>query len=388
VADDGVADTAATPVLLTPGPLTTSERTRRAATTDLGSWDREFNDLTADVRRRLVAVADATRDLSCVPMQGSGTFSVEAAVRTLVPPGDTIVVVVNGAYGRRIATMAAQAGRDVVIVEGPWDEAPDLDAVAEVLDGHPEASHVAVVHCETSTGLLNPVADLADVAAAAGRRLVVDAMSSFGILDPAIDHPAVDAVVAASGKCLEGLPGMGFVLLPPEVLAAAAGTCDSLSLDLADQDAYMQRTGQWRYTPPTHVVAALREALVQYDEEGGAAARLARYTDNSRTLSASMAALGFRQYLSEHLRTPIIHTFHAPGHPAWSFPIFYELVRDSGYVLYPGKLTTEETFRIGCIGAITPPVLDGAVTAIHDALTVMGIDTPLPDARGTTGGMP
>lgn len=311
-------------------------------------------------------------------MQGSGTFAVESAVRTLVPVGGTVVVLVNGAYGRRIATMAEQAGRRTVVIDSAWDTAPDPERLAAALEQHPEATHVALVHCETSTGLLNPVRQLADVARRADRRMIVDAMSSFGVLDPGVDHPAVDAVVASSGKCLEGLPGVGFVLCPPEVLSAAAGNCDSLSLDLVDQRSYMDRTGQWRYTPPTHVVAALREALVQHEQEGGAAVRLARYRENSAALCDGMEDLGFREYLPEELRTPIIHTFHAPSHRAWSFPSFYDRVKERGYILYPGKLTTEETFRVGSIGAITPDVLKGAVTAIGAALSDMGIATPLP----------
>lgn len=318
-------------------------------------------------------------------MQGSGTFAVESAVRTLVARGGTLAVVVNGAYGARIAALAEQAGRPVARIDGPWDEAPDPGAVAAILDQHPDANHVAVVHCETSTGLLNPVGELADVALSAGRRLIVDAMSSFGVLDPGIDHPGVDAVVAASGKCLEGLPGAGFVLMPPEVLAASDGNCDSLSLDLVDQHAYMERTGQWRYTPPTHVVAALREALVQYEEEGGSAARLGRYRANSTALCDGMDRLGFHQYLPESLRTPIIHTFRAPEHPAWSFPDFYERVKSRGFILYPGKLTDEETFRVGSIGAIGPEVMTSAVEVIRDSLHDMGIRTPLV-CGPTTGG--
>lgn len=373
MADPELRDPGGAPVLLTPGPLTTSRRTRQAATVDLGSWDRDFNGLTADVRRRLLLAAGSRRDMCCVPMQGSGTFAVESAVRALVPHGAAVVVVVNGAYGRRIAMLAEQAGRRSILIEGAWDEVPDPTALGALLDAHPEATHVAVVHCETSTGLLNPVEELADLADSLGRRLIVDAMSSFGVLDPAIDHPAVDAVVAASGKCLEGLPGVGFVLMPPDVLADTAGNCDSLSLDLLDQHAYMERTGQWRYTPPTHVVAALREALVQYDEEGGAVARLDRYRANSAVLSDGMADLGFRQYLAEHLRAPIIHTFHSPSHPAWSFPDFYDRVKERGFVLYPGKLTDEETFRVGCIGAIDQAVMRSAIGAIDAALADMGI---------------
>jgi len=369
-------------VLLTPGPLTTAERTRRAAMVDLGSWDGAFNDLTAHVCARLLEASGATRQMTCIPMQGSGTFSVEATLRTLVPVGSSIVVLVNGAYGRRIATMADQAGRPAIVSEGSWDRAPDPEELDALLAAHPEASHVAVVHCETSTGLLNPVAALADVAEHHSRRVVVDAMSSFGVLDPAIDHPAVDAVIAASGKCLEGLPGMGFVLLAPDALERSAGNCDSLSLDLVDQHRYMDRTGQWRYTPPTHVVAALSEALAQYDEEGGAVARLARYQANSDALSDALAALGFRWFLEPGLRTPIIHTIHAPEHPNWSFTDLYTRVRDRGFILYPGKLTTEETFRVGCIGAIEPPVLTAAAAAIGSALTDMGIPIPLTTTVG------
>src|SRR5690606_17232160 len=210
-----------------------------------------------------------------------------------------------------------------------------------------------------------------------GRALIVDAMSSFGVLDTAIGHPSVHAVVAASGKCLEGLPGMGFVLVPPDVLDTAAGRCDSLSLDLVDQHRYMERTGQWRYTPPTHVVAALHEALLQYEEEGGAPVRLDRYRANREALDAGMAALGFRHYLHESLRTPIIQTFRSPDHPSWSFPTFYDLVKQRGFVLYPGRLATEETFRVGCIGAIAPTVRTAVVGAIESALDAMGIPVPL-----------
>lgn len=371
-----------TPVLLTPGPLTTSVRTRDAARIDYGSWDRAFNNLTAEVCDRLLAASGATREMVCVPLQGSGTFSVEAALRTLVPAGSSVIVAVNGAYGRRIAAMADQAGRPAIVLNGAWDRPPDPSELDSLLAAHPEASHVAIVHCETSTGLLNPVAALADIAAQHGRRLLVDAMSTFGVLDAAIDHPAVDAVIAASGKCLEGLPGMGFVLMAPDAVDRSAGNCDSLSLDLVDQHRYMERTGQWRYTPPTHVVAALSEALDQYVDEGGARARLARYQANSDALCSAMADVGFRWFLEPDLRTPIIHTFHAPEHPNWSFTDLYARVRDRGFILYPGKLTTEETFRVGCIGAIDAPVLTAAAAAIGSALADMGIPTPLTSTVG------
>jgi 2-aminoethylphosphonate-pyruvate transaminase len=367
------------PVLLTPGPLTTSRATRAAAAKDWGSWDTDFQHLTRRVVEGLEGVAGADR-LACVPMQGSGTFAVEAAVRTFTPRGEGIVVLSNGAYGDRLAKLAALAGREVEVLATPWDAPPDLAALARALEELPgRFRQVAMVHCETSTGLLNPLRQTADVVAASGRRLIVDAMSSFGALDVAADHPAVTAIAAASGKCLEGLPGVGFVLADRAALAAADGACDSLSLDLADQHRYLATTGQWRFTPPTHLVAALAAALDQHRAEGGAPGRLARYQANSKTLAAGMIRLGFEPFLPARWQAPIIHTFHAPTDPAWDFDQFYDRVKRRGFILYPGKLTETETFRVGCVGAIEPDTMRRAVGAMAAALMDMGVAVVLPE---------
>jgi 2-aminoethylphosphonate-pyruvate transaminase len=232
---------------------------------------------------------------------------------------------------------------------------------------------VAQVHCETGAGLLNDLAGIAQVCARRKVGLIVDAMSSFAALPIDVQGVPFDALIAASGKCLEGVPGMGFVILRKTVLEACAGNSHSLALDLHDQYAYMQKTTQWRYTPPTHVVAALRAAVDQFIAEGGQPARLARYAENCRTLIEGMGRLGFRPYLKPEVQAPIIVTFHAPADPAYDFKAFYAAVRARGYILYPGKLTRAETFRVGCIGAIDGNEMRNVVSAVAVALADLGI---------------
>jgi 2-aminoethylphosphonate-pyruvate transaminase len=361
------------PVLLTPGPLTTSARTRQAMLVDWGSWDERFNQLTASVCEQLLAIIDGADSHHCVPLQGSGTFAVEAAIGTLVPREGKVLVLINGAYGKRLAKICDVLGRAVSTFETAEDQPTTATDVDRLLRADPRISHVALIHCETSTGILNPLAAIADVVKRHGKRLIIDAMSSFGALP--IDARAVpfDALIAASGKCLEGVPGMGFVFADKQALAAAQGNCHSLALDLFDQHAYMAKTGQWRFTPPTHVVAALHEALVQYAEEGGLRARHQRYARNCQALLDGMADLGLRSFLPAAIQAPIIVTFHAPHDPRYQFKDFYERVKAKGFILYPGKLTEVDTFRVGCIGHVDTPQMRAAVTAIGDALRAMGI---------------
>ena len=361
------------PILLTPGPLTTSLPTRMAMLRDWGSWDSAFNAVTAMLRERLLAVVEATGSHVCVPMQGSGTFAVEAAVNTLVPRDGHLLVLVNGAYGTRLARLAQVMGRRVSVFETAEDVPTPVAGVEERLREDPSITHVALVHCETSTGILNPLAGIAEGVARAGRALIVDAMSSFGALPIDARSVPFDALIAASGKCLEGPPGMGFVFVRKTALERCAGNSTSLSLDLHDQWQYMERTTQWRFTPPTHVVVALSAALEQFEAEGGQAARHARYARNCEVLVKGMAELGFRPFLDPRVQAPIIVTFHAPADPRYGFREFYDRVRDKGFILYPGKLTQVETFRVGCIGAIGPDEMRHAVNAVRDTLVEMGI---------------
>jgi 2-aminoethylphosphonate-pyruvate transaminase len=368
------------PILLTPGPLTTALPTRMAMLRDWGSWDSQFNAITAVVRERLLDVVGANDTHTCVPMQGSGTFSVEAAVNTLVPRDGHLLVLVNGAYGQRLAKLARMMGRRVSVFETAEDVPTTAADVDRLLAGDASVTHVGLIHCETSTGILNPLQAIADVVARHGKSLIVDAMSSFGAI--AIDARTMpfDALIAASGKCIEGPPGMAFVIARRAALERCAGNCTSLSLDLHDQWQYMERTTQWRYTPPTHVVAAFAAALEAFVTEGGQPARFARYTRNYETLVRGMAELGFRPFLDPAIQAPIIVTFHAPADPRYNFRSFYDGVRDKGFILYPGKLTQVETFRVGCIGAIDHDEMRHAVHAIRDTLAEMSIERVAPVA--------
>jgi 2-aminoethylphosphonate-pyruvate transaminase len=363
----------AQPILLTPGPLTTTARTKSAMLTDWGSWDSAFNELTASVCHDLLAIVHGEDTHACVPLQGSGTFSVEAALGTLVPRGGKVLVPDNGAYCKRIARTLGYLGRQAVVLTHAEDEPADPARIDAALLADPTITHVAQVHCETSAGILNPLPEIAAVVAKRGRRLIVDAMSSYGAIPIDARSVPFDALIAASGKCLEGVPGMGFVIARRSELAAAEGNSHSLVLDLTDQWLYMQKTGQWRYTPPTHVMAALRTAIDQYRSEGGQPARLARYRRNCDTLLSGMRALGFESFLPAAVQAPIIVTFHAPPDPAYAFTEFYRRVRELGFTLYPGKLTSLETFRVGCIGAIEEPVIRAAVNAVAQALRQMGV---------------
>ena len=361
------------PILLTPGPLTTSQRTRQAMLRDWGSWDGDFNKITARIRERVLDIVHGQGTHECVPMQGSGTFSVEAAVGTLVPRNGHVLVPSNGAYCQRLAKICRVLGRKVTTIDYTEDQQVQPADVERALAADPGITHVAVVHCETGAGVLNPLHDIAQVVARHGRGLIVDAMSSFGALEIDARKTPFDAVIAASGKCLEGVPGMGFVVARRAVLEKCEGNCHSLAMDLYDQWVYMEKTTQWRFTPPTHVVAALDEAIAQYVEEGGLAARGGRYARNCKALVDGLAALGLRSFLPAAIQAPIIVTFHAPDDAAYDFKTFYQEVKKRGYILYPGKLTQVETFRVGCMGHFGEAGIPGAVEAIAQTLKAMGI---------------
>jgi len=358
------------PILLTPGPLTTSTATKLAMVRDWGSRDTGFIAINRRVREMLLEIAGVRESHVSVPLQGSGTFAVEAMLGTLVPRNGHVLIPQNGAYCKRIARICSILGRRTTLID--YEErqpvkAVDVDAA---LAKDPSITHVALVHCETSTGVLNPLAEVAAAVARHQRSLLVDAMSSFAALPV---EGTFDALVAASGKCLEGPPGMGFALIRKSSLERCAGNSPSLVLDLHDQWVNMEKTAQWRFTPPTVVVAALHAALEQYLAEGGQPARLARYKRNCEVLIEGMTKLGFKLFLDARHQAPVIVTFHAPTDPHYDFQKFYDRVREKGFVLYPGKLTQVDTLRVGCIGAIDEHAIRAAVHAIADTLTEQGI---------------
>ena len=367
-------------ILLTPGPLTTTLRTKLAMLKDWGSWDTDFIAVTTDLRKSLLDIVHGHDTHVVVPLQGSGTFSVEAAVATLVPKHGHVLVPDNGAYCKRAAKLSQMMSRKATMLPCPEDAPISVAAVEAALKADASITHVILIHCETGTGVENPLAEVAALCERRGLGLIVDAMSSFAALPIDARKIRFDALVAASGKCLEGVPGMGFVFIRKAVLDGCAGNSQSLAMDLHDQHVYMEKTGQWRFTPPTHVEVALAEAVKQFVEEGGQPARLARYIDNCCTLVNGMAALGFRPLLEPAVQAPIIVTFHAPAHAAYDFKRFYAGAKQRGFILYPGKLTQIETFRVGCIGAIGRNEMAQAVQAVADTMREMGI----PDGRPAT----
>ena len=366
------------PWLLTPGPLTTSAATKEAMLHDWGSRDAQFIETNARVLRRLLDIAGAADTHVCVPLQGSGTFTVEAALGTLIPPRDAnkdakALVLINGAYGQRMARILDYAGRDHDVLETPEDTPPDLNDLEAALKSDTAITHVVAVYCETTAGILNPIEDIARITAENDRRLIIDAMSAFGALPFDASAIPFDAMMASSNKCLEGVPGLGFAILRRAALERCQGNAHALSLDLYDQWTAMEKNGQWRFTPPTHVINAFDAALDQFDAEGGTEGRHARYAGNCKILVDGMRGLGFETLLADELQAPIIITFKMPADPKFDFQAFYDALSSRGYVIYPGKLTVAPSFRIGCIGQLGENEMKGALKAITEVMEEMGV---------------
>lgn len=369
------------PLLLTPGPLSTHPSTRQAMSEDRGSRDPAF--LAMDTRTwagivSLVQAEDPHGDWVCVPVQGSGTFAVEAMLGSLSSASAPLLVAENGAYGSRMSAMRQRMGRPVLRIDS-GDEAPlDLLAIERALRADPRIEAVAVVHCETTTGRLNPLDELAALVQAQGRRLLVDAMSAFGALPLGPAIRTIDAIAASANKCLEGVPGVAFVLARRELLDRSAGRSPSLSLDLHEQWRRRELDGQWRFTPPTHVIAALDAALDLHRAEGAVAGRGRRYAENARVLRIGMQSLGFQLLLPEADQAPIILTFHEPADPAWDFELVYQGLVDRGFAIYPGKLTRRPSFRVGCIGQVQPADLQRFVESLDELMGELGITSGSP----------
>ena len=358
------------PLLLTPGPLTTSDQTKAALGRDWGSRESDFIALSEGVRTRLAALAGVERTHVAVPVQGSGTFAVEAAIQTLVPRDGRLLALVNGAYGRRVVEIAHRLGRACVTMEAPEDQPILPSRVAEALAADPTISDAVLIHCETTSGLLNPLPEIAARVHQAGRRMLVDAMSSFGAMP--IDGTKIPftALIGSSNKGLEGVPGLGFVIVETAHLQGCAHNSSSLSLDLFDQWRGFESNGQWRFTPPVQVVAGLSVALDLLEAEGGIVARHARYRRNCDVLVQGMRARGFTTYIQPQLQAPVIVTFRIPPGGWFQFQTFYDFLHARDIVIYPGKLTHELSFRIGCIGAIGPNDMTRTLAEIDAFLAV------------------
>jgi 2-aminoethylphosphonate-pyruvate transaminase len=362
------------PLLLTPGPLTTAKSVKEVMVHDWGSRDASFLRINKAVLEGLPRIVHGEGRFMTVPMQGSGTFAVEAMLTTFVPRNGKVLVLINGAYGHRAKRILDIAGRKAVVHETAEDTSPDLAAVERILKRQKSVTHVFAVHCETTSGILNPIEEIAGIAARHGKRLLIDAMSAFGALPLDSRKVAFDAVAASSNKCIEGVPGLGFVLARKEALAETEGNATTLVLDLHDQHRNFEKTGQYRFTPPIHVIVAFHRALEEFWAEGGVEGRGGRYAENCRVLIEGMRALGFETLLPPARQAPIIVTFHMPRHPNFVFQRFYDGLKERGYVIYPGKLTVADSFRIGCIGRLYPKDMRGALAAVAEALAEMTVD--------------
>ncbi|MEC3862168.1 2-aminoethylphosphonate--pyruvate transaminase [Mesobacterium sp. TK19101] len=369
------------PYLLTPGPLTTAYEVKEAMLRDWGSWDGDFRAMTASLRAQLLGLlGDAATEYDCVPLQGSGSYCVEAMLGSFVPKDGKVLVLANGAYGLRAAKTMDYLGRACHLLD-KGDYLPPRGAeVAAILANDPAITHVLAIHCETSSGILNPVEEIAEATFAAGRKLLIDSMSAFGAVEIDVAKVPFQALVSSANKCIEGVPGFGFVLARKEEIAASKGNSHSLSLDIHAQWDYMEKSGQWRFTPPTHAVAAFLKALEMHAEEGGVKGRGARYTRNRDVMVAGMRALGFETLLEDRWLSPIIVTFFNPADPKFDFTRFYDLMKAQGFIIYPGKLTVVDSFRVGCIGRMDEHVMTRVVAAAKSALDTMGVASAAPPA--------
>lgn len=360
--------------LFTPGPLTTSRAVKQAMLRDLGPRDQEFIALVADVRRRLVQLADADPALyTAVLMQGSGTFAVEAVIGSAIPPHGRLLVLVNGAYGERMVQIARRLSIEVVELHSAENAPVDVAAFEATLAQDDAITHVAVVHCETTTGVMNPIDAVGAVTMRYGRSLIVDAMSSFGAYPVDLAGWGVDYLISSANKCIEGVPGFAFVLARVAALRSTQGYARSVSLDLLAQYEGLERDGQFRFTPPVHAILAFHQALVELEAEGGVAGRAARYCRNYEATLRGMTALGFQPYVPEPYRSYIITSFYDPDHPNFDFQRFYHLLSARGCVIYPGKLSHANCFRIGHIGRLEIADVENLLCAVRAALKEMEI---------------
>lgn len=354
-------------ILLTPGPLSTTKSVRASMLKDWCTWDVEYNDLVQDVRRRLVSLATKnTEKYTSVLMQGSGTFSVEATIGSTIPKDGKLLVIANGAYGKRMKDICNYLNIEYVDCTFSDVEAVDLNRVENLLKENKDITHISMVHCETTTGRLNPIQDVGKIAKAYNKIYIVDAMSSFGGIEIDVEDFNIDFLVSSSNKCIQGVPGFGFIIANREELAKCKGIAKSLSLDVYAQWETMENNnGKWRFTSPTHVVRAFYQALLELEEEGSVEKRYARYKENQFTISSRLKSLGFDTLVNDGAQSPVITTFLYPKNAKFEFMEFYTYLKENGFVIYPGKLTDIDTFRIGSIGEVYPKDMDRLADVIE-----------------------
>ena len=355
-------------LLLTPGPLSTSESVRHAMLQDWCTWDKDYNEgIVTPLRHDLLAIAGLDEaDYTTVLLQGSGTYCVEATIGATVRPEDKLLILANGAYGKRMAQIADYYKLNYVLVSLGETELVTGEVARKALEANPGVTHLSMVHSETTTGLLNPIEEGAEVIRGRGITFIVDAMSSFAGVPIDIKGLGIDFLVSSANKCIQGVPGFGFIIAKKDKMLATKGNARSLSLDIYAQWETMEKGhGKWRFTSPTHVVRAFYQAMQELKEEGGIEARHRRYVENHRTLVDGMRALGFQTLLSDDKQGCIITSFLYPS-ADFDFADFYNKLKGKGFVIYPGKISDADTFRIGNIGDIYPSDIKALLEAIRE----------------------
>ena len=362
-------------ILFTPGPLTTSQKVKQAMLNDLGSRDNTFIELLKDIRARLLDTGGVKKgDYEAIILQGSGTYGLEAVISSTIPRGGKLLVIINGAYGRRIAQIARIHHLELVTLDYLENKKPDLFEIEATLQEDQAITQVAAIHCETTTGMMNPIKEIGELAKRYGKTYFVDAMSSFGAVPFNLAECQIDYMVSSANKCIEGVPGFSIILAKRETLEATEGFSRTLSFNLLAQWQGFEANGQFRFTPPTHTLLAFHQALVELELEGGVQGRGARYQSNYETLIAGMREIGFVEYLKPEDQGYIITSFPYPEHPNFDFNEFYRRLNEKDYVIYPGKVSQADCFRIGSIGRIFPADIKALLAAIRDTLKEMQID--------------
>jgi 2-aminoethylphosphonate-pyruvate transaminase len=363
----------AEPLLLTPGPVSTSRSVKSAMMRDRASGGDEFHTDLAYARAYMVGLVRGEGAYAAIPIPGSATYANEGVIAQLVPPGGKLLIHTNGVYGDRLIEIAAHLGTPHGVVRTAPFTPPTVEQFDQAIVADPAITHVMIVHCETSTGVLNPLDTVAAVCRRHMKGLLVDAVASFGAVDIDARELGFQALTVSSNKCMQGVPGLGWAIVQNTVLENARGYGSSLVLDLWDQNQHMDRTTAFRFTPPTQVTAAFAQACREHAQEGGAAARLARYQRNWRRLVDGMRQMGFATVVPDEFASPIVATFHNPDHPAFRFQALFEGMKKRGFVIFPGRLALAHTFRIGCMGDVTESDMSEAMQAIADTLEEMGV---------------
>ena len=338
--------------LLTPGPITTSDTVKQAMMVDHCTWDNDYNEVIMDIQSRILDIAHCDREIyTCVLMSGSGTYANEAVISTVLGQGDKLLLVESGVYGARLGILADYAGKTYTSYKLLYEKEQDIENIERILKEDSEISHIVMVHVESTFGFENDLTGISALAKKYGKSLIVDAMSSFGALDFNVQELGIDYLITTPNKALEAVPGLAIVICRNEDIEGCEGNAGTLSLNLYQQYLSMSKH-KFRFTSPTHNVLALQQALHELEAEGGVSERHQRYLRINRMMADMMKKYKISRFRENEYQSVILNCFSLDGQP-YEFEDLYNFFRANGYEMYPGRMTSENTFRIGNIGSIS-----------------------------------